>query len=421
MGKKLLALIMILAWSVCLVPAVEAAPTVTINGRVMSFDVSPVIENGRTLVPLRDIFEALGAVVDWDGAARTVIAQKNNTTVRLTIGSNIAYRNNDRLTLEVPPRLVQDRTLVPVRFVAESLGATVAWDEDNYTVEINSQSELAVNGIAIGDPVSRALDKLGEPARQDLSKYGFNWYIYNQDYANYLQVGVQNGQVVGLYSNSGNWQMLEGIGPGASRQDVREKFGQPLSEIRKGTTIYAVEDAENRDTYLFADSYVSFMYDQIENGTLDSVLIINARVEQALSGYYGQPSGEMRTAFANESFDLANAARMRRGLTPFKWDDGLAQVAYQHSLDMAEREFFSHINPDGRNPFDRMEAAGIRYRLAAENIAAGASDAIAAHQGWMNSPGHRSNILGESQNLGIGVAFGGSYHVYYTQNFRTPR
>lgn len=120
-------------------------------------------------------------------------------------------------------------------------------------------------------------------------------------------------------------------------------------------------------------------------------------------------------------FELTNSARAEHGLEPFKWDSRLAEVARQHSQDMRDQGFFSHNSPDGDTPFDRMEKAGILYRAAGENIAVGYRDAVSAHEGWMNSPGHRENILGDYEYIGVGIVYGGEYQVYYTQNFYTPQ
>lgn len=112
---------------------------VVLNGRLLSFDVPPLIENGRTLVPLRVIFEALGATVQWDGATQTVTATKDDTKINLVIGG-MAYKNDQPVTLDVPAMIVNDRTLVPIRFVSESLGAVVAWDDATSTVVITESN-----------------------------------------------------------------------------------------------------------------------------------------------------------------------------------------------------------------------------------------------------------------------------------------
>lgn len=84
---------------------------------------------------------------------------------------------------------------------------------------------------------------------------------------------------------------------------------------------------------------------------------------------------------------------------------------------MRDKNYFDHINKKNETPFDRMKKQNIIYSLAGENIAAGQISAIYAHEAWMNSLGHRKNILGDYENLGVGVSFGGHYNIYYTQNF----
>lgn len=116
----------------------DSPPTVTINGAALNFDVQPVIVGGRLLVPLRTIFDALGASVTWDAATQTVSAVQGNTTVILTINSQIAYKNGGPVTLDVPPALVSGRTMVPLRFVAESMSCYVNFDPVSNRVVIQS-------------------------------------------------------------------------------------------------------------------------------------------------------------------------------------------------------------------------------------------------------------------------------------------
>jgi beta-lactamase superfamily II metal-dependent hydrolase len=121
--------------------AVQAAtPTVVLNDRQLTFDVPPVIENGRTLVPLRTIFESLGAEVAWDGVTNTVTATRGDTAVKLQIGNATAYKNGLGVKLDVPAKLVQNRTMVPLRFVSEALGGSVSWDPTACKVTIISSA-----------------------------------------------------------------------------------------------------------------------------------------------------------------------------------------------------------------------------------------------------------------------------------------
>lgn len=117
-----------------------------------------------------------------------------------------------------------------------------------------------------------------------------------------------------------------------------------------------------------------------------------------------------------------NAERARHGLAPFTADPRLHRAAQDHSGDMVRRGFFAHENPDGAQVWHRAVAAGYGYRKVAENIAAGQRTAADVVRGWMDSPGHRANILdAELTHIGVGHALGGSFGVYWTQVFGTPR
>jgi len=109
---------------------------VLVNGAAVTFDQPPIIENGRTLVPLRAIFEALGADVEWEHSTQTVTAVKDDITIVLKIGDAFLTKNGERIALDVPAKIVGGRTLVPARAVAESFGADVQWDQATRTVTI---------------------------------------------------------------------------------------------------------------------------------------------------------------------------------------------------------------------------------------------------------------------------------------------
>lgn len=109
---------------------------VRINGSRLFFDQAPVNREGRILVPLRAIFEALGAQVTWDPATSTAIGEWAGHRVELAVGSTRALRDGAVIELDVPATIVNGRTLVPVRFIAESLEADVRWNGDERTVEI---------------------------------------------------------------------------------------------------------------------------------------------------------------------------------------------------------------------------------------------------------------------------------------------
>lgn len=140
------------------VPAAGAPPTglqpsilVYVNGQPVSFDVPPTIEGGRVLVPLRPVFEALGAAVHYDAPSRSITARRGESLIRLAVDSTAAIVNGAPVTLDVPARVIDGRTLVPVRFAGEALGEPVQWNE-NRTVAIGNSpapprnDELASRG-----------------------------------------------------------------------------------------------------------------------------------------------------------------------------------------------------------------------------------------------------------------------------------
>lgn len=115
---------------------------VVVDGKVIEFDVPPTTINDRTMVPLRKIFEAMNAMVEWDEASETITARRNNDSIVLRIDSTYAFVNGVNERLDAPATMIEDRTFIPVRFISESFGATVEWDEETKTVTIRSNTNM---------------------------------------------------------------------------------------------------------------------------------------------------------------------------------------------------------------------------------------------------------------------------------------
>lgn len=112
---------------------------VIIDGELQQFEQPPFVVNGTTLVPMRAIFERLGANVEWNQAQRSVKATKGNTTIQLAIGSNMASKNGENVKLDVAAQTKNNHTMVPLRFISEALGANVMWDGKTSTVTITTK------------------------------------------------------------------------------------------------------------------------------------------------------------------------------------------------------------------------------------------------------------------------------------------
>src|SRR5512140_3607568 len=129
-----------------------AAIQVEVDGRPLSFRVPPTRINGRTMVPLRGIFESLGAQVNWDAGTGTVSAVKDSTDVRLGIGNPRATVDGRTVLLDAPATILNGSTMVPLRFVSEALGADVKWFEATQTVSITTGQQVAATPAAATEP-----------------------------------------------------------------------------------------------------------------------------------------------------------------------------------------------------------------------------------------------------------------------------
>jgi hypothetical protein len=135
-----------------------AAIQVEVDGSPLYLSVQPTLESGRTMVPLRGIFESLGAQVNWDAYSRTITATKGDTDVRLAIGDPRATVNGRVVQLDAPAMILGGSTMVPLRFVSEALGADVKWFEATQTVSITTGQ----------DPIAEVPSQVVQPATQSV-------------------------------------------------------------------------------------------------------------------------------------------------------------------------------------------------------------------------------------------------------------
>ncbi|MDI9479276.1 MAG: copper amine oxidase N-terminal domain-containing protein [Syntrophomonadaceae bacterium] len=142
-------------------PAYAASPQAPIkiflDGTTLQTDVDPVLKEGRSLVPFRAIGEALMAQVEWDESARKVTLTLGDKAVQLVIGDSTAYVNGNARTLDVPAMLVENRTMVPLRFISESLGASVQWSGELRRIDITTTTTAEAPVPAVQQPLSQVM------------------------------------------------------------------------------------------------------------------------------------------------------------------------------------------------------------------------------------------------------------------------
>lgn len=270
-GVRLLAGALIAAGAVIAAQAQTPAPSVRVlvDGRPVAFDVPPVMVSGRVLVPLRGVFERLGAVVTWDPVTQTVLAARGDTTMSLRVGSPAASVNGQPTTMDVPAILVGGRTMVPLRFVSQALGASVGWDPATTTVQIGSQAATPVQPL----PPSQNYPAAQPPAAPAPTSATVNGTVVSVNAsAAPGQIMVQSGNAVYTYAvapttsiirinaadNTGGSAALADIRPGdfvevtvdqnGVAQSVRASFKQVTGKVL-ATTSSGVVVLENGDSY----------------------------------------------------------------------------------------------------------------------------------------------------------------------------
>ncbi|MBO0961704.1 CAP domain-containing protein [Neobacillus sp. MM2021_6] len=292
-------------------------------------------------------------------------------------------------------------------------------DQKKITVHPPSNQVFSVHNIELGATKEGIEHIVGQSNRETLNEYGAKWYAYHTNYQNFFMIMYDDkNRVAGLYTNQDLISSNNGIKLGSSKETVRAALGEPLTGIQKGLTVFQLQENADYDVYLLDEGYVTIFYDKHENNTVTAMQLINKEMEQKKHELYTSASPALKEGFELQLFDLTNASRVEHQLPILSWDDHVRETARKHSTDMAVNHYFDHTNLKGQSPFDRMKEDHIIFYLAGENLAYGQFSSIFAHEGLMNSLGHRENILRKGYKyLGVGVAFNDQSQPYYTENF----
>ncbi len=204
--KKLVALSLSLATVVGISYVVYADSIgISINGRTVASDVSPIMENERTLVPIRVISENLGAEVKYDAQTKKVTIIKDSTNITLTLNQKQIIVNGNKQTIDVPAKAVKGRTLVPIRVVSESLNCKTVWDANNKMVIITAEG--LETGTGTGTP-STDVDSWGRGIRTTNLPKGAEYFPYIcEDVPNWAYEGI-----IGYMKNTNGRSVWSGFG-----------------------------------------------------------------------------------------------------------------------------------------------------------------------------------------------------------------
>lgn len=286
-------------------------------------------------------------------------------------------------------------------------------------LETPTNGQISIHNIEIGMTVDAVMNQLGAPIDTSINEYGERWSTYHQDYHNFMMISYdEQRKVNALYTNNDLISSKTGLRYGSHQVSVREIYGEPLTEIRKPGLVFHLNESEEFDLFMNDELYMYVFYDLHRENKVTALQLVSKELEAQRKRIYADASDALRNGFEKQLFDLTNATRVKHGVRPLLWEERAANTARKHSVDMAQNNYFSHENLQGLSPFDRMKRDHIPFRSAGENLAYGQSSSIFAHEGLMNSKGHRENILLDTYNhLGVGVAFNEDAVPYYTTNF----
>lgn len=302
---------------------------------------------------------------------------------------------------------------------------------DRWSVETGVETDARDLVNWIGKSEDELIQVLGNPLRIDKSAYGYSWWVYTDYKTQVIQFGINNEEIKTLYV-IGDQLDTEPVQVGQTYKELNEAFSFDREVVYENNTSHYTfrltsEDRQTRPLVkLNNDTFIQLYFDTFTD-KLSSIRILTADTLLRHRPYEIEYRGplpdqpdlseeewrEIETGMEMQIVDVTNVMRHMHGLSPVEWEESVHRVAYSHSKDMSQNNYFSHDSLNGNGLKERLAVEDVLYSTAGENIAAGYIDALAAMEGWLNSEGHRQALLNEEYtHIGVGV-----YRLYYTQNF----
>lgn len=417
--------------------------TILINGnQVDCSQQAPMLVDGRTLVPLRAIFEALGATVDWNASTQGITAKTMTFTARggadkaldltfeMTIGQKNYKINGQTYTSDVAPTIINGSTMVPVRVVSESFGCDVDWDSSTSTVKITSDIETEF--IADYPNKSRTYlysitsmeayqNKLNEVGNERFQTFSFdNYYTASATFTNDKLTLDRRIFDHAIYSDAGTF------GPGGSGGSSNTQYlhSSYYTALLDSVSVYHYNESDRDDQ----DFFISF--DRVSDFPVGSLMYsaykdvnsvdIYAYVRSDDNGNSYYDTSNIRFYYKNKSIDLGNTwvkitnnaefltsmaiigytnkERIAYGLEPLKAHVDLVGYAGDKTRDMIADGYFSHTNTSGVSMAQKYNVGENIHISGARNASLNTildiqNNAQASVTSWMNSEGHKANIL----------------------------
>jgi len=410
-----------------------SAIQVTLDGRPISLDVPPQVIDGRTMVPMRAIFESLGALVTWDSSSQTVTAiTSTGKIIRLTVGSRTIYIDNVANIIDAPAQIVDGRTMVSMRLVAQAMGLDVEWVPSTRSVTIETpesfpqleQMVLDLLNIERGKHGLHPLvwdDGLATASRRhsrDFSDYTIMDSKYGdlpaEDRMSLAGVSMRFGGLNIVYTFRSPELIVDYL--------LKTSSANLLSKnnTHVGVGFHRLQDTRFKCyTAFYFGREQSTLRKQMDYPPLSSVTLPNRKLSAeemaAWDADYNATGGPNH--FELEVVRLVNKERANAGLRPLTIDMTLMKVSRFKAQSMSDLDYIDHSGIYGQ-PWDLAKSFGHNSGTYGENLARGHTTAEDVVRAFMNSPGHRANILRANFNvIGVGLYVCENFTFSWTQSF----
>ena len=302
--KKIVFLYVIVCMMVLggMIVTADSEISVRMNGRDLIFDQNPVIENGRTLIPLRGVFEQLGAKVEWEPSTRSVIASNQDVTVILELDNPSAMVNGQEVVLDVAPKILNDRTVVPLRFVGESFGEKVLWVKETNQVIVgeNEKGSMFFEGYR---------KKVDEFSAQLLEKDSLIRELYNKTEK---EPYTSNFSILPSVSTDDDELLEQGwvdvinelaayIQVNADKSSSKESYDIDLKH--GGDSLLSALFMKNDDTYIFGVPNIYEKFFSLEGSALEEELR-DYRTKNQFNVYQNFIVNAIENGFMEDFFEL---------------------------------------------------------------------------------------------------------------------
>lgn len=276
------------------------------------------------------------------------------------------------------------------------------------STEVTTGDEIPDSGIKTDSGIfvlGQAESTLPKAYSTGIAPDGLTWYSYSDDYAHYTKVGVENGSVVSIVTYDTD-AAYDSVSIGSSIDTSSGNNDPYMNIITHKTT---------------RDAIIEFYYDSNDSNRLYSIVLTSPSYLSTQNNYTANTVSELQKQIT----DMTNAYRAQYGLSPYAWNYTLAKVSQAHAEDMAENSYFSHKSLNGDTLGTRIENSGLNYASCGENIDCGYYTAEGALNGWINSSGHRANLLATKfTHIGVGTAYNPGdemgYGTRFVQDFMRP-